>query len=241
MKQLVASLMLHFDDQRAAGFSPRGAAKIGACRMRPHLAGAIAFGLALAGFGCDTRTDAHITQIQELEDKLAAQGRSLAEKDAALAQQAAEIQRLRGMDDRARFDRLVRVDRIDLDRLSGAYDENNDGVPDGIVLYLRLYDAENDVLKAAGSLRVALYDLSLPDGQQALIRMDYSADELKPLWFGRFMTSHYTLRLPFGPAFRRPAGQTVTAVVVFTDLLTGRSFETQRALPAQAIVASDIR
>lgn len=233
--------MPHFDDQRAAGFSSCRHASPGPRRTRLHLAGAIAFGLALTGFGCITRPDTHIAQIQELEDKLAAQGRSLAEKDATLAEQASEIQRLRGMDDRARYDRLVRVDRIDLDRLSGAYDDNHDGAPDGIVLYLRLYDAENDILKAAGSLRVSLYDLSLTEGQQSLARVDYSADELKPLWFGRFMTSHYTVRLPFGSQCRKPAGQTITAVVVFTDLLTGRSFEVQKALPFQVVTATDAR
>ncbi|QDV91368.1 hypothetical protein RAS2_24640 [Phycisphaerae bacterium RAS2] len=231
--------MPHFDAQRAAGFVPHSHANLVACRWRIHLTGAIAFGLMLAGLGCNTRPDAHIAQIQELEDKVAAQGRSLAEKDATLAQQAAEIQRLRGMDDRARYDRLVRVDRIDLDRLSGMYDDNRDGVPDGIVLYVRLYDADNDVLKAAGSVRVSLYDLSLPDGQQSLARLDYSAEELKPLWFGRFMTSHYTLRLPFGPNCRKPSGQSVTAVVVFTDLLTGRSFEVQKALSSEAVAAND--
>lgn len=231
--------MPHFDAQRAASFGPRSQANSVACWRRIHLTGAIALGLMLACLGCNTRPDAHIAQIQELEDKVAAQGRSLAEKDATLAQQAAEIQRLRGMDDRARYDRLVRVDRIDLDRLSGMYDDNRDGVPDGIVLYVRLYDADNDVLKAAGSVRVSLYDLSLPDGQQSLARFDYSAEELKPLWFGRFMTSHYTLRLPFGPNCRKPSGQSVTAVVVFTDLLTGRSFEVQKALSCEAVAAND--
>lgn len=211
-----------------------------ACARSGRVAGAACL-LAGLVIGCNTRPDARITRIQELEDKLAAQGRSLAEKDATLAQQAAEIQRLHGMDDRARFDRLVRVDRIDLDRLSGAYDENNDGAPDGIVLYLRLYDAENDVLKAAGSVRVALYDLSLPEGQQSLARVDYSAEELKQLWFGRFMTSHYTLRLPFGSQCRRPTGQSVTAVVLFTDLLTGRAFEIQKVLSSLAVTASDAR
>ncbi len=231
--------MPHHDDQRVARFSsPRGRANLGAFRIRHRLAGAFAFGLAFFCLGCNTRPDAHIAQIQELEDKLAAQGRSLAEKDATLAQQAAEIQRLRGMDDRARYDRLVRVDRIDLDRLSGTYDDNRDGVPDGIVLYVRLFDADNDVLKAAGSVRVSLYDLSLPDGQQSLARLDYSAEELKPLWFGRFMTSHYTLRLPFGPNCRKPSGQSVTAVVVFTDLLSGRSFEAQKAFSCEAVAAS---
>lgn len=231
--------MLHIDDKRAAGYFPRGHTGLGSLRTRNWLSGALAFGLAFACLGCNTRPDAHIAQIQELEDKLAAQGRSLAEKDATLAQQAAEIQRLRGMDDRTRYDRLVRVDRIGLDRLSGMYDDNRDGVPDGIVLYVRLYDADNDVLKAAGSVRVSLYDLSLPEGQQSLARLDYSAEELKPLWFGRFMTSHYTLRLPFGPNCRKPSGQTVTAVVVFTDLLTGRSFEAQKALSSEAVAARE--
>jgi hypothetical protein len=195
------------------------------------LAFAIAIGLLSAGAGCNDRADPRVTQIQELEDRLAAQGRSLAAKDASLTEQAREIQRLRGLDDRGRYDRLVRVDRIDLERLSGLYDENSDGRPDGIVLYLRLFDADGDVLKAAGSARVSLFDLTLPEGQQLLARAEFTTDQMKQQWFGRLMTSHFTLRFPFGADCRQPSSSTVTALVQFTELLTGRTFEVQKSLP----------
>lgn len=187
------------------------------------------FGI-LAFSGCiGGQPDPHIKQIQELEDKVAAQGRLLAQKEEQIKSQAETIRQLRtGVKDGS--EQLVRVGKIELERLSGGYDDNSDGVPDGIVLYLRTLDTEGETMKAAGSARVRLYDLSLPEGQQLLLNVSYTPQQLKELWFGRFMTAHYTFKCPFDEKFKRPTSGNVTAVVNFTELLTGRGFDTQQVL-----------
>ncbi len=184
--------------------------------------------------GCQNGgADPHITQIQELQDQLSRQGRQLGEKDAVINEQAAEIQHLRGLDADDRLKRLVHVDRIELQSLSGPYDDNRDGVDDGMVAYLRLIDADGDTIKAAGSATVQLFDLAAPQGGQLIGGVNLGPDELRPLWYGCLFTSHYTIRVPWKERLS-PGGSTVTMVVRFTDLLTGRSFETQTSGRAQA-------
>jgi hypothetical protein len=181
--------------------------------------------------GCIGGTpDAHIKQIQELQDKVADQGRQLAAKDGQIKSQSDTIQQLRGGGGKLDTDSLVHVGKIELEGLSGGYDDNSDGVDDGIVLYLRVLDTEGEVIKSAGSASIRLLDLSKPEGQQSLLAASFTPEQLKTLWFGRFMTAHYTIKFPFDEKFKRLTGDTLTAVVTFSELLTGRSFDTQQVL-----------
>jgi hypothetical protein len=181
--------------------------------------------------GCfNAPSDPRITQIQQLEDKVQSQGRLLSQKDDQLAEQSRMVQQLRGLKDDRKLDSLVRVAKIELDRLSGTYDDNRDGTPDGIVLYLRMYDDEADVIKAAGSARVRLMDLAKPDGQQTLGTHDFDAKTMRGLWYGKLMTSHYTIRIPWAKMSGPPQHPKVTVLVSFTESLSGRSFELQQVL-----------
>jgi len=182
-------------------------------------------------WGCEQgRSDPHIAQIQSLEDRLAEQGRLLSQQNARISAQARLIEELRGLEPPQRFAQLVRVRGIELERLSGGYDENRDGVPDGVVLYLRLLDADGDVIKAAGSARARLLDLSQSGDAQQVAAAEWNASQMRELWYGKLLTSHYTLRLPLGVGAATLAQRPLTAIVDFTDLLTGESFSTQKVV-----------
>lgn len=181
----------------------------------------------LALGGCNgTQADPHITQIQELEDKVQGQNRVIQAQKSQIAEQQREIQTLQGLGDEARLARLIHVDRISLEGMSGGYDDDRDSVDEGAVAYLRLMDKDGDVIKAAGSAVLEAYDLAAPESERLVASAEFNPDEMAAAWFGRFLTSHYTLRAPWKSG-KLPAHKTLTIVVRFTELLTGKSFEVQ--------------
>ncbi|MCB9855076.1 MAG: hypothetical protein H6818_05255 [Phycisphaerales bacterium] len=204
------------------------------------IAGALslcALGLLVAGcFGGDTpeevrESSERVTRIQELEDKIRTQGELLSMKDAQLADQAQELRRLRKTPSSAPLDQLIHVEKIEIDRLSGGYDENRDGRPDGIRIYLRPYDQFGGYLRASGRIHVKLLDLSAPAQNQLVGEAKWDNSELADLWYGALLSSsHYTLSVPWRNPQSPPIGKTITALVTFTDMLSNRVFDAQRAI-----------
>lgn len=177
------------------------------------------------------REDAtRLTRIQQLEDQLAAQARRLLEKDEEVRDQAAVIQRLRALPADRRLEDLVHVGRIEIERLSGGYDENRDAVDDGVVVYLRLVDQFGGSIRASGTVRVRLLDLDAPPDRQLLGRVELTAEQLEGLWYGRFLTSHYAVHVPWRPEVAAARPREVTISVTFTDFLSGRTFRAQAAV-----------
>lgn len=193
------------------------------CRLRPLFV----LSLGLAGCLPPDSGDSRITQIQQLEDRIESQNRELIQQKSQIAEQARQIQTLQGLSETDRLARLVHVNKIRLQSLSGGYDDDRDGIDDGAVAYLQLLDGQGDVIKAAGSVAMEVYDLAAPDSQRQVLIHQLGPEELAATWFGRFMTSHYSIKAPW-PSGRIPAHESLTIVVRFTELLTGESFEVQQ-------------
>lgn len=174
-----------------------------------------------------TVADSPITEMQQLEDKVRAQSAELARKNEELASQAETIRELRGFSGDRSIDQFVHVSRIEIERLSGGYDDDRDEVDEGVVAYLRLYDSDGDIIKASGSAILEAYDLAAPEGQQLVAKIAVDVAAMRSLWYGKFMTSHYTLKAPWLPD-RAPRHGSITIVARFADLLSGEVFEAQR-------------
>lgn len=192
----------------------------------------LAVAVVSMGLACDgpTKGDQRITQNQELRDKVEGQARLLVEKDEQLASQAKRIQELQGLSEQRRLDALVHVDKIEIERLSGGYDDDHDGVDEGVVVYVRLLDSEGDTIKAAGGVRVRVLDLAKPEGSQLTGEAVLDAAALRPMWYGHFLTSHYTVKVPWANGAKQSEHKSLTVHVAFTDLLSGRVFEAQRVV-----------
>lgn len=189
--------------------------------------GLIAIGLC-APLSCKTAApDNRIAESQSLEDKVIAQQQTIAQRDRQVAEQSKIIQELRTLKGDRSTDKLYRVERIDVERLSGPYDDDRDGKSDGIVTYLSLFDQDSDVCKAAGSANVRLLDLaSRPP--RTIAEASWTPEQLRPLWYGRFLTQHYSLRIPWPESVKDHPPARLTILAQFTELMTGRTFEAQR-------------
>ncbi|MFO0839511.1 MAG: hypothetical protein U1D55_13425 [Phycisphaerae bacterium] len=170
---------------------------------------------------------------QDERRKIAELERRVEQKDAELATQKVAIEKLEEQLRTVRavnsqdLRKLTFADRIAIVSPTGA--EDYDGKPgtDGITVYIQPIDAEGDVVKTVGDVRVELYDLAAPPESNRIGQCDFSSDELKKLWFGKLMTNHFKLRCPWRD--ERPAHPEITVRVIFTDFLT------QRVLTAQTL------
>lgn len=172
-----------------------------------------------------------MTRIQDLEDKIRSQGELISMKDAQLAEQAQELRRLRRTPGPASIDELVHVERIEIDRLSGGYDENRDGRPDGIRVYVRPIDQFGGRLRAAGRIHIKLLDLSATTEKQLVGEAKWDNAALADLWYGALLSSeHFTLSVPWRHPQAPPLGKSITVLVSFTDLLSNRVFDAQRVV-----------
>lgn len=171
-----------------------------------------------------------ITEVQRLKDENERLKTELAQKNDQLAVQAATLAELRGMTGDRSLDKIVHVDRLAIDPLSGGYDDDRDGVDEGVVVYLSLFDQFGGTMRAAGSASVTLLNLADPKDSKVVGEVNLTAEALGKMWYGAFLTSHYTIKIPWSGGAARPPSKDITVVVTFTDLLTGRVFSDQRAV-----------
>jgi hypothetical protein len=125
----------------------------------------------------------------------------------------------------ARLEKLFVVDRIELVSRTGGADYDGQMGDDGVTVYLRPLDADGDVLKAAGEITVELLDTNDPGSPRSLgLYVHNDPEQLRRLWYGGFLTNHYTIKCPWDPAIGPPANREVTVKATFYDFLTGRRF-----------------
>jgi hypothetical protein len=121
----------------------------------------------------------------------------------------------------------IRVESIGTGRYTGGFDENNDGCDDGINIYLLLRDQYGDVIKAAGQVRVELWDLAAPEAQRLWAKWQFNAEELQERWLTGLISRHYKLTLHW-PDGKIPHHKNLTLKLTFIEIQTGRSFELQK-------------
>ena len=203
--------------------------------FRAAIRAAVYLALLVLPAGCE---DAGVTIAElrqrnnSLERQLGQVQRDQVALQEELKNRKAQITRLQRLGAR-RLDLLNPAVRIEIDRLSGGYDE--DGVPgdDGVVVYLRPIDAEGDVIKATGEIEIQLWDLAAPTGDVLIGQYVLDAVHARKLWYGKFMTYHYAIRCPWreGP----PQHDEVTVRVLFTDYVSGEVLTDQRVCKVNII------
>lgn len=190
-------------------------------------------------FGCFSNTvpaakynnvSQELLTTQEKNKKLEAELNDTRLLVKGLRSQAGELRQTKA----APEDLIVPV-KIQLERLSGPVDTDGKPGDDELVLYVQPVDRDGSIIKAAGSIKVTLFDLQNPPNKNVLAEYFFDVQHTRALWSGRLMTNHFTVKCPFP---HPPAHDRITAEVVFTDLLTGNALSAQGVytvkLPAKA-------
>jgi len=151
-------------------------------------------------------------QIEQLKADLARREQQIQQRDL----QIANLQRLGSK----RLDLLYYPVRVEIVWPTGGADYDGKAGDDGVTVYLRPIDQDGHAIKAAGEIRIELFDLAAPDGQRLIGRYVLDVEHAREAWYGRALTYHYTIQCPWrtGP----PAHPEITVRATFIDYLTGR-------------------
>lgn len=127
----------------------------------------------------------------------------------------------------ALLDTVVTTHGLRIGKLTGGFDADASKPGDEMLkVYVVPTDRTGDLLKAAGSFEVEMFDLA-EQKQVRLGHWEFSADETAALWYGQFLSYGYVLPCPWQTV---PTHRDVTVKMSFTDTLTGRTFTEQKQI-----------
>lgn len=176
---------------------------------------------------CETGPNPQLKTLQQKVDALEVSNAELQRELAAKRKELDACNRqVGGLSDlgASRLQHLFTVHKIELARLTGGADYDGQPGDDGVTAYLRPLDAAGDVLKAAGEITIELIDTSAPGSPRSLgVYVHDDPDELADLWYGGFMTDHYTVKCPWDSGAGLPSQREVTVKATFLDYLTGKT------------------
>lgn len=113
--------------------------------------------------------------------------------------------------------------------LTNFYDKDEDGVREALVVYIKPTDQTGDIIKAAGTVHVQLWNLNESSDQALLGEWQVSPAELQKLWFDTLVAASY--RMVFDAALTAEVrAQPLTVKVTFADYLTGEIFSDQQII-----------
>jgi cell division protein FtsB len=210
--------------------------------------------LCLCGFllfaGCEKKTQkAQLQTEKQTKPALSAKPvepsentlkRENAELKAENEQLKKQLETLMGIDKPARIEAVSAVSSIELTNRCGIYGKNSDGKKERLVVYLRPIDDMGDVLKAAGAVKIELWNLNAKPNEALLKSWEIEPKDLRRKWSGSLLTSYYKLQFDVNSILTGKeksqtlhsfsGGAELTLRVEFTDYLTGKILKAQRVV-----------
>lgn len=178
------------------------------------------------GIGSERKDPAELKAERLRQEKASLTG-DVQQYRAEIEQLQAQIQSLSALPQDQR-DNPYELTTIRIARISNFFDKDKDGKQEKLIVYVQPIDAEGDVVKAAGTISVQLWNLNNPNGEALLGQWKVEPAELRKLWFDSFTTGY---RLTFDrPEAVGVFSEPLTIKVTFTDYLTGQSFRAQQVI-----------
>lgn len=167
-----------------------------------------------------------IATLKEENQQLSKETAGLKEENIQLSGQ---VETLTGFDSGEREKNLPTIKKITLARRTGFVDKDGDKIKEKLVVYIKPYDSNQDVIKAAGSVKVQLWDLEKASQKAMLKEWVLTAEQLNKMWMGAFMTDYYRLLLDVDTSVLK-TGAEYTVKVSFTDYLSGNVLKEQKVV-----------
>jgi hypothetical protein len=186
------------------------------------------FFFAMAGCQAPDREKKLLVQI----DQLTGQNKQLAGRIEQSRTESTQLQKqvqvLSGLPPQVKAENLYTIQSVQLGRYTGLADENNDGKPDTLLVYIQPIDQQGDIIKAGGAADIQLWDLNKTADNALLGSWHVGPQELKKLWI-QFVVTNYRLKFDVSKIIEN-LNVPLTVKMSFTDYLTGRVFEEQRVI-----------
>lgn len=194
-----------------------------------HGASLFALAAILAAGGCQL-----IDEPKKLQDELA---KSTAALNEAKNENKRLAEQVRRQDERIlslmalgekRLEKLYYVTSIALGDYTGGISTDGSDWHDAVKVFLLPTDQDGAVLKAAGSVKIQLYDLAAASDQNLIGECEYGIDEVRKHWSSGFLTYHFSFVCPWKKGLR--PHEDVTVRVEFVEYLTGKHLTAQKVV-----------
>lgn len=205
-----------------------------ACRTTlAYVLGRLFLGVVFPGFvlvslsgGCGSPSKANI---------------QLRKRNATLTQQIADLQRqheadeasIRGLQNRHgvlptlsqdRLDKLFTVGSMKVTKLTGGFNLDHEAGPDnGVRAYVQLFDTTGDLIKAAGTFTVEVFDLA-DEAHPLVARKVFPIEKADTYWYPMPLVYSFVLPVRWQTP---PQHRELTVKVMYLDELTQRVFTSQ--------------
>ena len=97
---------------------------------------------------------------------------------------------------------------------------------DVVVVFLEPKDRDGATIKAAGSIRVKLFDLAAAEGNRLLAEKTITPSQCSDAFSDSLLAYHYRIDLPL----ESPKHTELTLHAEFVDVLTGKPHRAQKAI-----------
>lgn len=186
---------------------------------------------ALLGFtgGCENNKNSLAEQLVALREQKIELTHQLEQAKADNEQAKRQIQVISGLSPQVRLENLYDLQKIRITGYTNLYDKDNDGRCEELIVYIKPFDAEGDIVKATGTVDVELWDLNKTGDKALLGRWSVAPAELKKMWFATLVTINYRLAFDVSEIVEK-YDRPLTVKVTFTDYLTGKVFTEQKVI-----------
>ena len=179
--------------------------------------------------GCQEKQKTSSQKAVIAEQKPAQDTNSPAKLADEIAQLKKQVEGLMGINKDARTEALSTLSAVEVTSRSGLYSNDTDKKKNRLVVYLKPIDDMGDVVKAAGTVDVELWNLNLPAQNAMLGQWKVVPEQLKKNWTGSMLTNYYKLQFDVASILTGEEKE-LTLKVQFTDYLTGKIFKSQRVI-----------
>lgn len=118
------------------------------------------------------------------------------------------------------------VESLEIASRSGGMDTDKKTGHDVVVVFLKPKDRDGATIKAAGTIRVKLFDLAADEGNRLLAEKTINPSQCSDVFSDSLLTYHYRINLPL----KSPKHTELTIQAEFVDVLTGKPHRAQKAI-----------
>ena len=202
--------------------------------MKAKLLLSAAFLFLFAGCGPDQQV--YQSQLQDNIDSLKLQNMELNQHVEQLQEQNEQLIRqnktLAGLDPQFRYENLYELQAVNIHNYTNLYDKDDNGSFEKLIVYIQPMDTLGDIVKAAGSVEVELWDLNQDQANAQIGQWQILPDQLQKLWFSSIASTNYRLIFDLDEPIET-YNQPLTVKVTFTDHLTGKIFQQQKVIESR--------
>lgn len=133
-----------------------------------------------------------------------------------------------------RLEKLFHVKTVKVGQYTAPADFDGQPGDDGIKVYMRPLDANGDTIKAAGEVRIRLFDLAAAPKDTLIGEHRWPIEQVARAFSGGFLAYHFTFKCPWKA---RPRHADVTVRLEFIEYLTGKTFWAQKLVKVRPVAA----